>query len=48
VARQAQATHFASVQERFFEQLSADEIATLAQVFSRFAPRAAAACSPLD
>jgi DNA-binding MarR family transcriptional regulator len=48
LARQAQATHFASVQERFFEQLSADEIATLAQVFSRFAPRAAADCSPLD
>ena len=48
LARQAQATHFASVQERFFEQLSADEIATLAAVFSRFAPRAAAECSPLD
>jgi DNA-binding MarR family transcriptional regulator len=48
LARQAQATHFASVQERFFEQLSADEIVTLAQVFSRFAPRAAADCSPLD
>jgi DNA-binding MarR family transcriptional regulator len=48
LARRAQATHFASVQERFFEQLSADEIATLAKVFSRFAPRAAAECPPLD
>jgi DNA-binding MarR family transcriptional regulator len=46
LVRQAQATHFASVQERFFEQLSADEIATLAEVFSRFAPRAASACLP--
>jgi DNA-binding MarR family transcriptional regulator len=48
LVRQAQTTHFASVQERFFEQLSADEIATLAKVFSRFAPRAVAECSPLD
>ena len=35
----------AFVQERFFAQLSSDEIATLAQVFNRFAPRAAAACA---
>ena len=44
LARAAQATHFASVQERFFDQLGPDELATLAQVFSRFAPRAAEAC----
>ena len=37
----AQACHFASVQERFFDQLSPDEIETLAEVFCRFAPRAA-------
>jgi DNA-binding MarR family transcriptional regulator len=48
LARRAQATHFASVQERFFGQLSADEIATLADVFRRFAPRAVADCPSLD
>src|SRR4051794_31271629 len=36
LVRQAQASHFASVQERFFKQLSPDEIQTLAAVFSRF------------
>jgi DNA-binding MarR family transcriptional regulator len=45
LVRQAQASHFASVQERFFEQLSPAEIETLAAVFGRFAPRAADACS---
>jgi DNA-binding MarR family transcriptional regulator len=44
--RQAQADHFASVQERFFDQLSPAEIQLLADVFSRFAPGAAGACSP--
>lgn len=44
LARQAQATHFASVQRRFFDELSPEELATLAQVFNRFAPRAAAGC----
>src|SRR4051812_256107 len=39
LARAAQATHFASVQERFFDQLGPTELATLAQVFGRFAPR---------
>src|SRR5436305_9532107 len=39
--RRAQASHFASVQERFFRQLSGAEIETLAAVFGRFAPRAA-------
>jgi DNA-binding MarR family transcriptional regulator len=42
--RLAQASHFASVQERFFDQLSGREIETLAGVFSRFAPRAAEDC----
>ena len=44
LARDAQRAHFAAVQERFFEQLSPDEVATLAAVFSRFAPRGASAC----
>src|SRR3954447_18733301 len=45
LVRSAQASHFASVQQRFFEQLSPEEIETLAAVFSRFAPRAASTCS---
>jgi DNA-binding MarR family transcriptional regulator len=45
LVRQAQASHFASVQERFFEQLSSEELEVLARVFGRFAPRAAADCS---
>jgi DNA-binding MarR family transcriptional regulator len=44
LARAAQATHFASVQERFFDQLGPAELAMLAQVFGRFAPRAADEC----
>ncbi len=44
LARAAQATHFANVQRRFFDQLSSDEVATLAAVFARFAPRAAQSC----
>ena len=35
LARTAQASHFASVQARFFDQLSDDEVATLARVFAR-------------
>ena len=42
--REAQATHFAGVQERFFDRLDADEVATLARVFARFAPGAAESC----
>jgi DNA-binding MarR family transcriptional regulator len=38
LARAAQASHFASVQASFFDQLSADELATLARVFARLAP----------
>lgn len=45
LVREAQATHFAGVQRRFFDRLSADEVATLAEVFNRFAPGAARACS---
>jgi len=42
LVRNAQATHFASVQAAFFDQLDADEIATLARVFGRFAPHGGA------
>jgi DNA-binding MarR family transcriptional regulator len=42
LAREAQATHFADVQRRFFDQLEADEVALLARLFSRFVPRAGA------
>lgn len=45
LVRRAQCSHFAAVQERFFEQLSDDEIAALAAIFSRFAPREAKACA---
>ena len=48
LARRAQRTHFASVQERFFDRLSAAELATLADVFARFAPEAAGACDAAD
>ena len=44
LARKAQASHFASVQERFFDQLESGQIEALAAVFSRFAPQAAADC----
>jgi DNA-binding MarR family transcriptional regulator len=40
-----QATHVAFVQEHFFELLSPAEVATLAEVFNRFVPRAAEACT---
>jgi DNA-binding MarR family transcriptional regulator len=45
LARRAQAAHHAAVQERFFDRLAPEEIAMFAQVFGRFAPRAAAACN---
>ncbi|HEX4364930.1 MAG TPA: MarR family winged helix-turn-helix transcriptional regulator [Solirubrobacteraceae bacterium] len=44
LVRCAQSTHFASVQAAFFDQLEEDEIATLARVFGRFAPRAKGTC----
>lgn len=43
--REAQATHFASVQQRFFEALRPGELETLAAVFGRFSPRAADSCT---
>jgi DNA-binding MarR family transcriptional regulator len=48
LVKRAQASHFESVQRRFFEQLSAEELATLAAVFSRFAPSTAEACTGED
>lgn len=39
LVRRAQATHFDSVQRLFFDQLTEQEIAWLAEIFSRFAPR---------
>jgi DNA-binding MarR family transcriptional regulator len=44
LAREAQGSHFASVDERFFGELSQDELETLAAVFSRLAPRTTADC----
>ncbi|UJA20973.1 MarR family transcriptional regulator [Thermoleophilia bacterium SCSIO 60948] len=44
LARGAQATHLRAVQERFFDRLSEDEVASLAGIFGRFAPRAAERC----
>jgi len=45
LVRCAQATHFASVQARFFEHLTEEEIGQLAAIFSRFAPRSPEACT---
>lgn len=45
LAREAQATHFASVQQRFFDQLEPGELEVVAAVFGRLAPRGAAACT---
>jgi DNA-binding MarR family transcriptional regulator len=46
LVRRAQGFHFASVQQRFFEQLSDEEIELLASVFSRFARRGIESCTP--
>jgi DNA-binding MarR family transcriptional regulator len=43
LAREAQASHFASVQASFFDQLSPDELSTLARVFTRLGGPPAAA-----
>jgi DNA-binding MarR family transcriptional regulator len=48
ITREAQATHFAAVQQRFFDQLSAGELEALAAVFGRFAPRAAQSCTTTE
>jgi DNA-binding MarR family transcriptional regulator len=45
LARQAQATHAASVRERFLDVLGPGETEALATVFRRFSPGAAAACT---
>ena len=45
LVRRAQRTHFASVQRRFFEQLSDEDVATLARIFTKFAPDDAGACT---
>ena len=36
--RTAQASHFASVQKRFFDRMQPGEVAALAELFGRFAP----------
>ncbi|HYZ82162.1 MAG TPA: helix-turn-helix domain-containing protein [Solirubrobacteraceae bacterium] len=43
--REAQRTHFASIQERFFDQLRPGELEVLADVFGRFSERAVASCT---
>jgi DNA-binding MarR family transcriptional regulator len=45
LVRRAQCSHFAAVQRRFFEQLSDEEVAALADIFSRFVPPAEDACA---
>jgi DNA-binding MarR family transcriptional regulator len=45
VVAAAEAAHAEAVRERFLSRLSDEEAATLARVFARFAPRAAAACA---
>jgi DNA-binding MarR family transcriptional regulator len=45
LVREAQATHFASVERRFFEALQPGELEVLAAVFGRFSPRAAQECT---
>lgn len=46
LVRRAQASHFAAVQRRFFEHLSEEQVHVLADIFSRFAPRAEACLAP--
>jgi DNA-binding MarR family transcriptional regulator len=48
LVRAAEAAHAEAIRERFLGRLSADEVAVLAQVFRRFAPRAAEACAAVD
>lgn len=45
LVRHAQSSHFESVQQRFFDHLSEEEIRTLASIFGRFAPAAAGTCT---
>ena len=48
LVRKAQASHFASVQQGFFDRLQPGELEVLAEVFGRLAPRAAEACSATE
>jgi DNA-binding MarR family transcriptional regulator len=43
--RAAQSTHFAGVEERFFDRLEPAEVEVLASIFARFAPGAASDCT---
>jgi DNA-binding MarR family transcriptional regulator len=45
LAREAQATHAASVRERFLDRLGPGETEALAAAFRRFSPEGAAACT---
>jgi DNA-binding MarR family transcriptional regulator len=45
LVRRAQSSHFAGVQRRFFEQLSAEEVGALAQIFSKLTPTDPGACT---
>lgn len=45
LVREAQRSHFESVQRRFFAQLSDEQVDTLAEIFAKFAPAAAEACT---
>jgi DNA-binding MarR family transcriptional regulator len=44
----AEDAHAQAVRERFLDALSDEEVAVLARVFRRFAPRAAEACAAVD
>jgi DNA-binding MarR family transcriptional regulator len=44
----AETAHAEGVRERFLSQLSEEEVATLASVFRRFAPKAAEACAAVQ
>ena len=46
--KSAELTHRAAVQSAFFNHLSCSEVETLAAIFARFAPGAAAACQRSD
>lgn len=46
LVKRAQSSHFAAVQRRFFAQLSNEQVSALAEIFSKFAPGGAEACTP--
>jgi DNA-binding MarR family transcriptional regulator len=45
LVKRAQASHFAAVQRRFFAALSDEQVAFLAEIFSKFAPGGPEACT---